>query len=197
MHTEKREDPLVEMGYEIRDAKVSDITKSTAIFFAFVAGMIVIGWVVLFGFKFWIIDIPGMNPAYANRQSGYNEVRVTPSAPNPLLQTNVSARIDMSDLRKAEYRQLEGTGYSNEKRTRAHIPIDRAMDALVNGGMPPSGDVAAKTTGNTDGQMNVDTTENPTEAMQRMEATEKAAIDEHGGIGHKVPEDSHGGEGGH
>ena len=193
MHTEKREDPLVEMGYEIRDAKVSLIGKFSLYFFIFVGLMIGTGWVVLFGLKIGPNQIiPGMNMAYANKQSGYNEIRRVPEEPNPILQTNVSARVDMMDLRQREGSRLKTTGYLDSSRTRVHIPIDRAMDPLVNGGLPPSQDVSAESKGNTDGAMNVDSTESADAAMDRMKAAESAAVSEHGEIGHsEKPAESH------
>jgi len=184
MHTEKREDPLVEMGYEIRDIDMPKIKKAVYYFFAFAIFCIIAAWFSLFGtpwgtpklFGVVPLGFEGMNPMYARKDSGFNVVRRTPAPPNPILQTNVTAKTDMFKMRQEEDKRLNGTGYVDGNPNRAHIPIDRAIDLLVERGIGKAkGDSTAASRGTTDGKMNVDTTEPYDQALERMNRTEAAA----------------------
>jgi len=181
MHTEKREDPLVEMGYEVRDINLKGITKAVIIFFAFAAAMIAISWVVLFGIKIGPINMIGMNPMYANKQSGYNKMRVIPTAPNPVLQTNVSARTDIADMRQNEAKRLNN--YSGPQDAQAHIPINAAIEKLVERGISTGASVPAVSKGTTQPDMNVSFTESQEAALSRMKAAEDAAVEKFGPAG--------------
>ncbi|MDX2064621.1 MAG: hypothetical protein SFX74_02645 [Fimbriimonadaceae bacterium] len=184
MHTnEKREDPLVEMGYEVRDVNLKVLNQSVIGFFIFTFAMIFISWGVLFGFRIGPFQTPAMNLDYANKQSGYNAVRKVPQAPNPVLQTNVSAKTDMMDMRQAEASRLEGTGYLDASKERVHIPIDRAIELLAERGLPSTADAPAITRGNDDSEMRVNTGESVADAQARMNAAENAAVDKYGPAG--------------
>jgi hypothetical protein len=184
MHTnEKREDPLVEMGYEVRDVNLKVLNQSVLGFFIFTVAMIVISWGVLFGFRIGPFQSPAMNPAYANKQSGFNTVRKIPAAPNPLLQTNVSAKTDMMQMRQAEAARLASTGYLDGRKDRVHIPIDRAIELLAERGLPNSVDAPAVSRGNDDGEMRVGNGESIEQARKRMSEAENAAVEKYGPAG--------------
>jgi hypothetical protein len=137
-----REDPLVELGYEIRDVNYKALRNAVVYFFifavfAFAAGLGIYNW---------------MNPMERRQTQANNAsvVRRIPGAPNPLLQNNVTAKTDMMLMRKEEDVRLHGTGYVDDARTRVHIPIDRAIDLIAERGMPATkADVPAVTRGNT------------------------------------------------
>lgn len=181
MHTEKREDPLVEMGYEVRDINLKGITKAVIVFVVFAVAMILISWVVLFGFKLGPINMIGMNPMYANKQSGYNKMRVIPTAPNPVLQTNVSARTDIASMRQNEAKRL--TGFSGAQDAKQHIPIDLAIEKVLEKGISTGASVPAVSQGNTQPKMNVSFTESKEAALSRMQAAEDAAVQKYGPAG--------------
>jgi hypothetical protein len=127
MHTEKREDPLVEMGYEVRDINIKAIKVATYIFFAFAVGSGAIGYV--------IYEL--MNPRVMGGQPQPTFAKRIPQSPNPLLQTNMTAKTDIMSLRAKEDKFLTGApgqlpdgGY--------HIPIDAAMQMVAEqGGRTP------------------------------------------------------------
>lgn len=145
MHTEKREDPLVEMGYEIRDVDYKKLRSAIVWFFAFTLVSIAAGYVI------WT----KMNPAFSKEKQATNAdvTRRVPPSPNPLLQDNVTAKTDMMLMRQEEQARLHGTGTDQVVDGRVHIPIERAIDILAERGLPNvGGDVPAVTRGNTTDQ---------------------------------------------
>ncbi|MGV3618084.1 MAG: hypothetical protein ACO1SV_22385 [Fimbriimonas sp.] len=136
-----KEDPLVELGYEIRDVNYKSLTKAVVIFFVFAIGSFTAG----------LIIYNVMNPL-KNRQTQMSTSRLKrnlPQPPNPLLQGNVTSKTDMMRLREVEDLRLHGTG-PIEGTDRVHIPVERAMELLVERGLPAtSKDVPAVSQGNT------------------------------------------------
>jgi len=148
MHTEhKREAPNVELGYETRDVNYQGLIRATVGFFVFAIGSFILGWIMLVtGFHFWFIKIDGFNPHYTDPKP--NHMRRIPPSPTPLLQNNVSAKLDISKLRDEEDVLLLGTAYKDATKTKARIPVDRAMDLLVQRGIAPApAEIPAKTVG--------------------------------------------------
>jgi len=147
MHTNHpREDPLVELGYEIRDVNYKSLYRTVIYFFIFAgasafAGLLLYNW--------WY---PPQSRSTAANAAGM--ARAMPGKNYPLLQDNVTSKTDIMDLRKGEAARLHGTGYVDDSHTKAHIPIDRAMDLLVERGLPKvSASVPAVTRGNTTDQV--------------------------------------------
>lgn len=174
MHTNhKREDPLVEMGYEVRDIDMPKIKKTVYIFFGFAIFCIVFAGVAL------LI----MDPGYIRGESGYQTPPRIPPAPNPLVQTNVTAKTDIIDMRRKEFADLTSTGYVNPEKTKVHIPIDRAIDIMAQRGVPKGVETTAVTRGTTNDEMRIDPTESVDAARTRMEAAEAAAVEAHGAVG--------------
>lgn len=146
MHTNhKREDPLVELGYEIRDVNYKNIRTSVLIFFGFAAFSFLAG---LGLYNLWYKK--------ENRLTEENLAKVArplPQSPAPLLQNNVDAKTDIIALRRAEAARLGGTGYNEDNHATVHIPIHRAIDLLSSKGVKPTGqEVPAVSTGNTTDQ---------------------------------------------
>ncbi|AIE85554.1 hypothetical protein [Fimbriimonas ginsengisoli] len=162
MHTnEPREDPLVELGYEIRDVDYPKTRKAIIYFLSFGAFCAVVGWFI-YANRFWIFRVTdtrvGPHEALARR---------IPQDPNPLLQDNVGSKVDISDFRKEESAKLNTTGYMDKALTRVHIPIDRAIDLIAQRGIVPTNrTVPAVSKGNTTNQNQMPTgvqTQTPTE----------------------------------
>jgi hypothetical protein len=63
-----------------------------------------------------------------------NVPRHFPEPPAPRLQ--IHPRTDLDRLRSYEREQLESFGWADRPRGLAHIPIDRAMQILVDRGLP-------------------------------------------------------------
>jgi hypothetical protein len=136
-----KEDPLVELGYEIRDVNYKSLTKAVVIFFAFTIGSFGAG-LVIYNVYYKADDRPTLaSTARLNRRM--------PQPPNPLLQGNVNSKTDMMRLRQAEDARLHGTGHI-EGTDRVHIPVERAMELLTERGLPATNkDVPAVSQGNT------------------------------------------------
>lgn len=129
MHTEKREDPLVELGYEVRDLNTVAIRNATIGFFIFTFGSAAIG------FATYRI----MNPTVFETKPSLNN-RVIPGAPNPLLQSNMTAKTDIMDIRQHETAVLTApVGWADAEKTHLHLPIERAMDIIATKGLKPTG----------------------------------------------------------
>lgn len=136
-----KEDPLVELGYEVRDVNYRTLGKAVIYFFVFASAS--------FGFgMFWY---GRTNPeADRHRVTNIRDLnRPMPAAPNPILQQNVNSKTDLMRLRAMEDDRLHGTG-PIEGTDKVHIPIERAMDLLVERGLPKTGaEVPAVSQGNT------------------------------------------------
>lgn len=118
MHTDDRTDPLVELGYEQRDLHTKNIFKVSVIFFAFAFFSYGAGWAILhFGY------------GYFKDPTGVNDLMSTkiPKDPNPILQTNVSTKTDMYELRRREKHELTTSGESEHVKGATRIPIEQAI----------------------------------------------------------------------
>jgi hypothetical protein len=150
MHTNhKREDPITELGYETRDVSLPGLAKATVYFFGFAIFSGILGWIFLSsGIHLGPIQIDGMDPSYIAKKP--NTMRKIPASPNPLLQNNVSAKVEISEMRNEEDTKLNGTAYANADQSKVRIPIDSAMNILVRDGIKKVGTaVPAKTVGHT------------------------------------------------
>jgi hypothetical protein len=150
MHTKgPKEDPLVDMGYEIRDVDYPMLRKATIYFFVFAFAMFFIGWYI---FK-W------MNPVFAPGFQA-NTIGKIPGKPIPLLQDNETNVTDIMALRQAETARLTSTGWADDAHTKVHIPIEKAIDLLVKEGLPVVGaNTPAVSKGNTTGERKTTTPE--------------------------------------
>lgn len=139
MHTEKREDPLVELGYEIRDLNTVAIRNATIGFFIFTFASVAIA--------FGVYRV--MNPTVFHPQPPTNRV-IAPS-PYPMVQTNMTAKTDIMDIRQHETAVLTAPiGWVDEQKTHLHMPIDRAMQIVATRGATPTGaSVPASSKGHT------------------------------------------------
>jgi len=139
MHTEKREDPLVELGYEVRDLNTVAIRNATIGFFVFAILSAVLG--------FGVYRI--MNPTVFEPKPLSH--RVVPGAPNPLIQSNIAAKTDIMDVRQHETAVLTGPPrWVDPAKTHLRIPIDQAMEIIATKGVPATGaEVPAVSKGHT------------------------------------------------
>ena|SRR5665213_425414 len=140
MHTEKREDPLVELGYEVRDLNTKAIRNGAIGFFGFAFLSAVLGFVI---FRL-------MNPAGFVAEKAQH--RLLPLEPNPILQTNLTSKTDIMDLRQHEEAVLTAPpGWTDATKTKLHIPIDMAMRIIADRGLPATqSNMPANSPGHTD-----------------------------------------------
>jgi hypothetical protein len=118
MHTKhQREEPLVDLGYEIRDIDYKGLGKATLFFMAFV--LFSFGSV---GFWFW----------RANPQTSST---LDPRKPMPAMtiQSNIAVRTDIQTFRQKETETLTKGGQNADGSYR--IPIDKALDLVAQRGL--------------------------------------------------------------
>ncbi len=139
MHTEKREDPLVELGYEVRDLNTVAIRNATIGFFIFAIASAIIG----FG------AYRVMNPTVFENKWAPN--RILPAANYPMLQSNIAAKVDISEIRQHETAVLNApVGWADKEQTHLHVPIDEAIAIVAKNGIKATGsEVPAVTKGHT------------------------------------------------
>jgi hypothetical protein len=123
MHTEKREEPLADMGYEVRDVNYKGLRTATTFFFGFTVFAAIAGYVI---YRYWA------NPSLYTTQ-GKKVERLLPQDPNPRLQDNVTAKTDLMDLRQAEDKILDGTPVEKKDGT-YQIPIEAAKAMVIETG---------------------------------------------------------------
>lgn len=117
------EPPDTSKGYDLTDLKISDIVKGTVGFFAFTIFSYVFVWGVMhFGF------------GNAGEPKIVGE-RPIPQAPNPVLQNQTTAKVDMYNMRHEESQALHTYGKSKADPGAARIPIDRAIDIVSQEGV--------------------------------------------------------------
>jgi hypothetical protein len=134
MHEHHEDDPEVlseieKLGYDPRDVPVEETPKhAIGLFVAWGVMMLLAAGVM------WVIDWTAGSaslgkPAQAER-------RVTPEDPYPLLQSNLTAKTDIHDLRDKERAKTERAGWVDEGKGIARIPIDVAMEKVLQEGQP-------------------------------------------------------------
>src|SRR4051794_20938454 len=126
MHTEKREDPLGDLGYETRDVNYKALNMAAIGFFGFTIVSAVIGWV------FFRV----MRPLPTKQDMSIRASNL-PNDPFPRLQTNTTARVDLMELRQREDSILSTRGQNPDGSQ--HIPIDSAINLVVSRGIKPTG----------------------------------------------------------
>ena len=118
MHTDHHKDPLVDLGYEKRDLHPKNIFVASMVFFVFVFVSYAAGWAILH----WGFDafkpVPGVNDLMSNK---------IPKAPNPILQTNVTAKTDIKAMREHEASVLGSGGASDHTKGKNRISIEQAI----------------------------------------------------------------------
>jgi hypothetical protein len=117
---ERNWDELKRLGYEPQDLDVNLAVKGTVAFYAFVV-MALAGA----GFMFWLLNRDAFN---VQAPTSAFVTRV-PRPPYPLLQTNITSKTDIRELRQNETRLL--TTYSRVDPGHIRLPIDRAIDLVL------------------------------------------------------------------
>ncbi|MFI5386525.1 MAG: hypothetical protein ACHQ50_10445 [Fimbriimonadales bacterium] len=131
-HLDPDEDALVQLGYETEDVEFKSLGRSIVWFFAFVVFCGVAGVVIFFLF-IGGGSIGGALNAMRNPPENTTPfVSRVPPSPNPLLQTNVTARTDIRDLRRQENMLLQGKPtWVDQSKGIVRLPIDRAIDLYL------------------------------------------------------------------
>ncbi|MCU0316882.1 MAG: hypothetical protein MUC92_09845 [Fimbriimonadaceae bacterium] len=131
MHEKKEEnvelDVLEEMGYERSDVPVEALRKPTAIFF----GGSILCFLIAWGFVAVVDRSMVVTPTDAEI-----ERKVSPPEGTPILQSNITAKKDMVQLRAIEREKATKLEINPENPNVATIPIDDAMRIVTERGLP-------------------------------------------------------------
>lgn len=120
-------DELKKMGYDRSDLSMKVISWSINGFFIFTLICIAISYFIYVALDNYFIS------RQQDRQISRVDRRRLPDLPNPLLQSNITARGDMADLRNREFRVLGEYGWIDRNQDVARIPIDRALEIAAGG----------------------------------------------------------------
>jgi hypothetical protein len=128
-------DEMRKIGYDTRDIDMSGINKAVLGFFVFTIGCIIIGiGVVAYVGKFGARpDLPQLKAPLA-------------VADAPLLQTNVTAKLDIEVLRRNENERLTTYGWVDKEKGIVRIPVDVAIEKALQKGFPERTGVVESTT---------------------------------------------------
>jgi hypothetical protein len=115
-----------ELGYETRDIQAPLLYKSVFWFLAISTAMIFIT------IPIWVFIM--------SQKDGFDPARTAPlqlpSQPNPLLQSERTAKLDIKTLRQQEEAHLGSFGWVDRGKGIARIPIDRAIELVAQRGLP-------------------------------------------------------------
>lgn len=135
---ERPENLLRELGYETQDINYRQLAKSGVVLFGFFFATTVFVWLIIM-WGFFPTRLEGGKRATAAE-------RRLPPAGTPMLQTNITAKTDIKDLRIKETKILEKPAY-DQKRNAYTIPVERAIDLLAERGLPKGPAVAPVASG--------------------------------------------------
>ncbi len=129
MHDAKhrKEDPLLEMGYEKQDINIKVLGWAAFWFFIFTFVCYGIGWLFFVKTDPAIVTIQETTPPFSKNP---------PPSPNPLLQTNITTKTDIKELRQKETEELTTSALVDAKSGVYRIPVDRAIDLMARRGLP-------------------------------------------------------------
>ena len=132
-HKEERDDPamLAKMGYDTRDLAAEKAGK----FVSICAVIVVITFVISFG-VIRVLEAVHGRTLIDKADDSRLEFRRMPPAGYPLLQSNRTAQGDTYDLKKRDKEALNTYGPSESAPGSFKVPIDKAMKAVAEEGLP-------------------------------------------------------------
>lgn len=123
-----REDELRRLGYDPRDINVPGIRKAVTGFLTFSTFAVVASVFIYIALVPW--HCAGPAPA------AIVPATKIPPVPNPLLQTDETARTDIKTMLKQQLGALNSYGWVDKSKGVVHIPIEKAIDLTVERGIP-------------------------------------------------------------
>jgi len=116
-------DYLRKLGYERSDVSLPTLLKWLGALVVFAGGTALVTWVI---YKVFVPEIAVEETSFA--------IKVPPE-PNPLIQVN--PKRDLREFRAEEEARLNGYGWVDKKSGIVHIPVSRAMQLVLQKGLPP------------------------------------------------------------
>jgi len=129
----KPEEPYIpEPGktHESEDIKLRPVLRAVILFFVFT----VISGLITAGLFQWLV--PG---GFASSTTQDAARRRLPPAPLPRLQTNVTVKKAIADMRAEEDKSLSTAEWVDKSKGIVQIPLDRAMELTAERGLPEWG----------------------------------------------------------
>lgn len=117
-------DASIVRKYEVSDANPRFVTS----FGLGLVALIVIAIIVVYGYFSYF------SHQAKKRNRSISSIQVSQTPPLPRLQSDPTQ--DLRKLRAADEKRLNGLGWIDPEKRIAHIPIDRAIDLLVEQGIP-------------------------------------------------------------
>jgi hypothetical protein len=115
---------LRELGYESRDVSLSALVKLAFWFFVFLVGSALVT-LVIYGI---------LAPGEIGKTPKVAPIKLPPG--QPPLQTGIAAKKDIEVLRAEENARLTQYGWVDRQKQIVHIPIERAMEMVLQKGLP-------------------------------------------------------------
>ncbi len=153
MHTNHKPEPidpdvLREMGYERRDIDKKALTKWSIGFVVFGVVSFVIGYWAIYKFMAPVqVEVSGTTVTRTKPVGA--EMNFDGKTQRMVLQDNVTTKIDIQVLRQEELKAMEETAWVDKSKGKVRIPVERAIDLIVERGVSTGQSVEAKTIGNT------------------------------------------------
>jgi hypothetical protein len=150
MHTKHEpDDPevLKSMGYDRRDLDVPEIKRWTTI-------------ITVFCFACFFVSVPIYNylttppgglweKMWGHNRAPDDKTKIRMSKETPVLQDNITTKIDIEEMRRDERTRMESPAWINKDKGVVRIPVDRAIDLVAQRGVSTGNEVAAKVEGTT------------------------------------------------
>lgn len=121
MHTDEKKDPLVGLGYEEKDINPKLVFRFSMYFFIFALASWGVGYAAM--------HFLGLFDTVANVDS-LQSTKI-PKDPNPVIQTNVTAKTEIRDIRRHENEMLATGGISEYSPAFKRIPIEQAIKLVA------------------------------------------------------------------
>jgi hypothetical protein len=126
--------PASSPGYETRDANVRGV-----FYFLVILGVVLIFTALLCWGMFKYFSASQASPA---QDSAFAGTRQLPSGP----QLQVNPRQDYLQFRAAQERSLQSYAWEDRSAGKVRVPIERAMELLLQKGLPVAGGIASTET---------------------------------------------------
>jgi hypothetical protein len=149
MHT--KPDPidpkeLETMGFDRRDINVPSIKKSTIWITVGCFACFIIAWPI---YNYFTIKGPALQSMMGKGRTYDDKSKIRITAPNPVLQDNITTKVDIEVMRQRETGILTSAGWVDQSKGQVRIPIEDAKRLIAERGVETGNAVVAKVEGNT------------------------------------------------
>ncbi|MBL8087346.1 MAG: hypothetical protein JNM85_04650 [Chthonomonas sp.] len=133
----------VSAGYEHRDFDFGKIGKGSSVSLVILCAVSLVATFLVLMIYDRVVQGRSSFMSTFDRQSPSGRATLPPA---PLLQSNITAKTDIADLRKAELEAMTTYGYVDKEKGIVRIPVDAAIDRLAKTGLSASAPAAQEAT---------------------------------------------------